>query len=461
MSSRRLLAAAVCAAALFAFASCSGFSGGTRSGGFAPPARAVPESSSPPYIKHVIIMVQENRSFDNLFARYPNADGAWWGKTKDGKTVRLHEHGLASPDLDHRWQAFQTEYDGGKMDGFSAIGFGAEGRQGPAGLYPYQFVKENDIAPYWTIAKQYVLADHMFETQSSGSFVGHQDLIAGGTAIDGYQSIVNDPDPVGPASWWGCDSPSKTRTSLITAKRGFLPNRGPFPCFTYATLRDSLDHGEVSWKYYAPPFTKHGDQPGLGRIWTAFDAIDAVRHGPEWTQNIVTPETCILRDIDKNALPAVSWLMPDWKNSDHPGPGNIGGPSWVAQVVNAVGAKPSLWNTTAIIVVWDDWGGFYDHEPPPQLDYQGLGIRVPMLVISPYARKGYVSHTQYEFGSILRFIEDNWRLRRLGTTDQRATSIGDVFDFSQAPRKFQAIPAALPRSYFERMRPSYLPVDTQ
>ncbi|MBV8117770.1 MAG: hypothetical protein JOZ01_07310, partial [Candidatus Eremiobacteraeota bacterium] len=414
----KLVAASV--AALMA-ASCAGLSDAAWTSGFTPPAQTVPESSRPPYIKHVVIMIQENRSFDNLFAHYPHADGAWYGHAVikgQVQTVRLHRAPLLSNyDLDHTWQSFQTEYDHGKMDGFSEIGFGAEGRQGPAGLYPYQFVDPPDIQPYWTMAKQYVLADHMFETQSSGSFVGHQDLIAGGTAINKYQSIVNDPVYINQNSIWGCDAPSRVRTSLITAQRGFIYAAGPFPCFTYPTLRDSLDRGEVSWKYYAPQITRKNGQTEIGALWTAFDAIAAVRYGPEWTANISSPETSIFSDIRHDTLPAVSWLIPDWVNSDHPDPGITGGPSWVAQVVNAIGERPPLWNTTAIIVIWDDWGGFYDHESPPQLDYQGLGFRVPMLVVSPYARKNYVSHTQYEPGSILRFIEDNWGLRRIGTTD--------------------------------------------
>ncbi|MGB6520742.1 MAG: alkaline phosphatase family protein, partial [Candidatus Cybelea sp.] len=172
----------------------------------------------------------------------------------------------------------------------------------------------------------------------------------------------------------------------------------------------------------------------------------------------------IFNDISSNALPAVSWVVPDGQNSDHPAQKLWGihkdtGPSWVAQVVNAVG-QSSYWNSTAIVVVWDDWGGFYDHVAPPQLDYTGLGFRVPMLVVSPYAKPSYISHTQYEFGSILKFVEENFDLGSLGTTDQRATSIGDVFNFSQKPRKFSPIPAEFPRSYFLHERPSNMPVDT-
>jgi phospholipase C len=429
----------------------SSFSEGARSG-FVPLSRLRP-TSTPPYIKHIVIMIQENRSFDNLFATYPGADGTTDGMTHDGKTVPLKRDTLVSVDIDHRWQAFQTEYDGGKMDGFDEIHKGAWGGGKPARLYAYRYVNPADIQPYWTMAREYVLADHMFETQSSGSFVAHQDLIAGGTAINHYQSLVNYPSQPP----WGCDAPAGTKTSLITVDHQFLSRKGPFPCLTYKTLRDSLDHRLVSWKYYAP-----ASNTPIGAIWNAFDAIDAVRNGPQWTSNISTPETSIFKDISKGQLPAVSWLIPDEPNSDHPNgwPNKYHGPSWVASVVNAIG-RSSAWNTTAIIVVWDDWGGFYDHVAPPQLDYQGLGFRVPMLVISPYAKKSYVSHTQYEFGSILKFVEDNWNMRRIGSTDVRANSIVDCFDFSQPPRAFQPIPAELPQSYFEHERPSYLPVDTE
>jgi phospholipase C len=419
--------------------------------------------TAPSKIQHIVILIQENRSFDNLFATYPGADGTTTGKIHTGQTVPLKKVGLIAKDLCHAWRGFQIEYDGGKMDGFDEVPLGAGCKKNvpPAGSYTYQYVDPDKIRPYWTMAQQYVLGDHMFETQSSGSFIGHQDLIAGGTAINRYQSLVDNPTPITSQTPWGCDAPSRTKTSLLTVKRRFLPGEGPVPCLTYRTLRDSLDEGKVSWKYYAPPFASRSGEPEIGRIWTAFDAIEAVRRGPEWTTNISFPETTIFNDIKGSRLPAVSWLIPDWLNSDHPGQGVTGGPSWVAQVVNAIGKNTILWNTTAIIVVWDDWGGFYDHVPPPQLDYQGLGIRVPMLVISPYAKQGYVSHTQYEFGSILKFVEDNWGLKRIRTTDVRANSIVDVFNFNQPPRKFQPIPAVLPQSYFEHQRPSYLPIDTE
>jgi phospholipase C len=136
------------------------------------------------------------------------------------------------------------------------------------------------------------------------------------------------------------------------------------------------------------------------------------------------------------------------------------GPQWVASVVNAVGESPE-WRSTAIVIVWDDWGGFYDNVPPPRYGFESLGFRVPCLIVSPYARQHYVSHTQYEFGSILKFIEENWKLGSLGATDVRAASIADSFDFTAPPRAYKPIKGIVPRSYFENERPSYQPVDNE
>ncbi|MBV8530287.1 MAG: hypothetical protein JO104_03145 [Candidatus Eremiobacteraeota bacterium] len=245
-----------------------------------------------------------------------------------------------------------------------------------------------------------------------------------------------------------------------------MHDKGPFPCLNYPTMRDLLDAQSVSWKYYSPPVTK-GPQ-GTGALWNAFDAIRAVRYGPEWGTKVTTTDLAIFNDIHYGQLPAVSWVIPDRQNSDHPagGPHTDTGPSWVASIVNAVG-ESSYWRSTAVIVVWDDWGGFYDHEAPPlKDDWGGLGFRVPMLVVSAYTPsagtgKTFISHTPYEFGSILKFIEQNFGLGSLGTTDQRATSIADCFDFSQGPRSFRQIPTKYSRAYFLRQKPSYQPVDTQ
>ena len=418
-------------------------------------------------IRHVVVMIQENRSFDDLFATFPGADGTTTGKTSDGRTVTLKQvHLQELCDFGHSRQGFLRDYDDGKMDGFDLEG-GGHRCPGKAGTRPYQYVDPAQVKPYWDLAAQYVLADHTFQTQGSGSFTAHQDLIAGGTSIDPWHDLVDFPSH----SPWGCDAPAGTVTSLLKGPGGsisapeklrLLYHQGPFPCFTYATLRDLLDAAGVSWKYYSPPVVN-----GSGGIWNGFDAIKAVRYGPEWHTNITKSEKDIFKDISQGELPAVSWLVPDNTNSDHPGSGSDTGPSWVASVVNAVGTS-DYWSSTAIVVVWDDWGGFYDHVAPPFFDnWGGLGFRVPMLVVSAYARKGsasqggYINHTPYEFGSILKFVEDTFGLGRLDTTDVRAGSLAGCFDFSQRPRKFKPIASKYSRRYFDRQAPSYQPVDSE
>ena len=389
-----------------------------------------PASVSP--IRHVVILIQENRSFDDLFARFPGSDGATAGRGHNGQSIPLAERNLTDPqDLAHSTDAYIIEYDRGKMDGFDVVPL-APGV--PAGTIPYAYVNPSQIAPYWTLSKRYVLADRTFMTTGSDSFVAHQDLIAGGTNIDSQYAIVDTPT----ASPWGCDAPAGTVTSLVNAGSQELYNKGPFPCLTYATLRDLLDRKGVTWRYYTP-FHKFN--------WDAFDAIRKVRYGSEWSSNISTPQFHVLKDIAGGNLANVSWVVPSADYSDHPGAPHDYGPDWIGSVVNAIG-ESAYWKSTAIVVVWDDWGGFYDHVAPPQYGFAELGFRVPMLVISPYARSGYVDHTQYEFGSILRFIEDNWALGRLGSSDVRATSIAGAFDFSQKPRRYVPVKVRLPASFF-------------
>ena len=414
---------------LGAIAGCSG-GNGNASGSALPAARAgshVRKASSQA-ISHIVIVMQTNRSFDNLFATFPGANGATEGKMWGGQSIQLKKTNLYNPKLyENSRAAFLVDYDGGAMDGWSAVFV----NQKRCSTCAYAYVDPAQITPYWAMAKQYVLADDMFPTENSGDFSSHQDLIRGSSAIAASQSLIDFPSH-GP---WGCDAQNGTTTPVIDGTK--YVKKGPAPCLTYSTLRDLLDAGKISWKYYAPPVFDGGL---AGAYWNAFDAVSAVRYGPEWTANVSSPETNFFSDLSHGQLAGVTWISPSDENSDHAGFGkNDTGPAWVAGIVNAIGGS-QYWNSTAIIVVWEDWGGWYDHVPPPQLDYAGLGMRVPMIVISPYAKTGYVSHTQYEFGSIIRFVEDVWSLGRLGTTDVRATSIADVFDFGQKARKFVKIP---------------------
>jgi phospholipase C len=458
--------------------------------------------SSP--IQHVVIIVQENRSFNNLFAGFPGANDTMAGKEKVkkggkwvDKPVKLTEQALLptpkNHDIGHCYYSFIAAYDGGKMDGFNYEPEGICQRKwsGGGGLpstYPYQYVNPTDIAPYWDMAEQYVLADAMFQTQGSGSFSAHQDLIRGGTALAGpYGSSASMIDT--PTLYpWGCDAPKPTVTNLITLKLKWESDTGPYPCTedfpysgstTYTTLADLLDSAGVSWKYYSPcfigtpssaecPSSEEGCKGCAGAELNAFDVIASVRNGKEWGTNVDMPETNVLNDISNGALPAVSWVIPNDTDDDHLGEKEDNGPSWVASVVNAVG-QSSYWNSTAIVILWDDWGGLYDNAAPPCLsksqcrdDQGGLGFRVPMIVVSPYAKvgqtsqSGYVSHTQYEFGSILKYVEQNFGLTvgGLETTDNRAASISDVFDYNQKPRKFTVIPSQHDARWFIAHRPA-------
>jgi phospholipase C len=361
-------------------------------------------------ISHVIIIVQENRTFDNMFNGFPGADTVKRGLKHDGTYQRLQPISLKGiGDVCHGTPCFAQAYDGGRMDGFDLLKL----IRNPPPLMNYSFVQQSDIQPYWTMAKQYTLADRMFGSNGGPSFAAHQYLIAGQTGQ------VDNP----PTTPWGCDSPIKLK-----------------PCFDYQTLGDLLDARGLSWKYYS--IGVDINHPRTYGNWLAYDAISHIRYGPDWTTNhIVMPENLVLNDIANGHLRSVTWVTPTFVNSDHTGCGYncAHGPDWVAAIVDAVGQSP-YWNDSAIFVTWDDWGGWYDHVPPPQIDANGLGIRVPLIVISPFARAGYVSHVQHEFGSILHFSEEAFGLPSLGTRDAISDDLSDCFDFSQTPIPFKYIP---------------------
>ncbi|MBV8373789.1 MAG: hypothetical protein JOY69_11065 [Candidatus Eremiobacteraeota bacterium] len=443
---------ALAISAIIVAAGCSGSSVGT-------PAPVPTSSTSPPAaIQHVIVMFQENRSFNSLFMSFPGADTSTTGPcvpykppfhkeicTTPGQLVHMHQITLEAcgclggTDIEHSHATFEAEYDGGKMDGFDTISFGTTGGNGPALFYPYAFVKRSEVQPYWDMASKYALADHMFSTATTDSFVAHQQIIAGTTALNSHESLTDTPTTLP----WGCDASPSNRTSVIFDTGKVVEGGGPFPCLTqYKTMADVLDASGVSWKFYVASLTSDFS----GQVWNSFDAIKGVRYGPDW-KNVSEPNTNVFSDIKKGTLPQVSWVIPYLPDSDHPASGSNKGPSWVTSVVNAVG-KSQYWKNTAIIVMWDDWGGFYDNVPPPQLDYTSLGMRVPMIVISPFAKPHFVSKTQYEFGSVLKFIEETFGTGSLGSTDTRANSISDIFNFSQSPTKFTPFAAPFGETYF-------------
>ncbi|HKU81406.1 MAG TPA: alkaline phosphatase family protein, partial [Candidatus Tumulicola sp.] len=396
-----------CFAALVWFAGCAGVAGPNPSGAEGAPGFA-PFADSRGKIKHVVIIVQENRSFDNFFDCFAGTDCV---KTAPGPEPRPGPTTPSNPcpplntpspgptptpialqfgsklsafDIDHTYcAAFVQDYDRGKLDGFY---WNIGGPSGLAQKYAYQVVAPKKIRPYWDLAQQYVLADRMFPTQASGSFTAHQDLVRGNTVVKPGESIVDYPGNEKGQMLWGCDAPPGSVTSLLTSKKRYLFNQGPFPCFSYETIRDLLDAKGVSWKYYVPTWPDNG-----GQLWNAFDAIAAVRNDPsEWPNKskfnctgscVSWPQTNVLCDVAGStrspcpapnpigpvSLPAVSWVIPDGEDSDHGiAPGQLDtGPDWVASVVDAIG-QSQYWKSTAIFILWDDWGGYYDHIKPPQ-----------------------------------------------------------------------------------------------
>ena len=439
---RQGIKAAAAAVLALLWAGCSG--GGGGGAGQPPPIEQPPPTSGPhgpvgKYIKHVVIVVQENRSFDDLFSGFPGADAAHYGYEHDGTKVPLHAGTFDGVDIYHDWSNAMTGYAGGRMNGFDLNKL-VNGRT--AGTYPYAHLQRSLVAPYWTMAREYVLADSMFPTMFGPTFTAHIDLIASTTNLNATQAEVDGPT----GQPWGCDAPPGTTTYLLNPQRQETGG-GPFPCFTqYRTMADTLDAAGVSWKYYAPSVKIAG-----GRLWAPFAAIKSVRYGPDW-RKVASPQTTVLTDAAHGRLADVSWVIPNLADSDHAGSNSDKGPSWVASVVNAVGESP-YWQSTAIVVLWDDWGGWYDHVTPPQLDFVGLGIRVPCIIISPYAKAGYVAHTPYEFGSVLKFVEEAFDLPYLGAradgyTDERAAALTGAFDFKQKPRPFTPIPAPYAAPYF-------------
>ena len=428
--------------AAFALSACGGYATPQTGGARLAPAvlhAATVERSIRKRLKHLVIVVEENRSFDNLFAGWPGADSTMSGLMSNGTRVPLHKVTFHGYDIGHGWTDAMAAWDNGAMDGFDTEG-GPNGTL--AGAYPYGYLDHNLIAPYRTMARRYVLADHMFQTEFGGSFTAHLDLIAGTTNLSPASAEVQWP----PANIWGCNSPAGTTSSLVNVQRQINWNGGPFPCFTqFNTLADNLDRNDVSWRYYAVAIGTGGDG------WSSFDAIRRVRYGRDW-KNIVNPPVRVLTDVAAGQLAGVTWVIPDVQDSDHPGNNSSTGPSWVASVVNAIGKSPD-WDSTAIVVLWDDWGGWYDNVKPPQKDFVGLGQRIPCLIISPYARENYVSHTTYEFGSVLKLAEEIFGLGQIGPssfgyTDGRANSMEDAFDFAQKPRRFVPIPAPKNSHFF-------------
>jgi phospholipase C len=417
--------------------------------------------------QHIVVILQENRTPDNLFqdsvltAR--GADIASSGLNSTGQTIPLSPIDLGTAgsapqnyDLSHANAAFVSMYDGGKMDGANLIPC-SPAANCPPNAHPnpqYMYVKQSDVQPYFALAEQYTFGDRMFQTNEGPSFPAHQFIISGTSAPAATSNLFAAENPIqSPA---GCIAPA-TNTVRMIDPTGSETNSPPqYPCFEHPTLTDLLETQGVTWRYYAP---------SAGSIWTGPDAIEHICKqqsvngtltctGPQWTSNVIIPQTQVLTDIANGQLPQVSWIIPNGLSSDHAASNDGTGPSWVASIVNAIGNSP-YWANTAIIITWDDWGGWYDHVAPKVIN-DGVswgsgyvyGFRVPLIVVSPYAKAAYISHSTHDFGSILKFIEVTFNLPSLGYADGPADDLSDCFSLTHSPITFHAIPAAHKAAYF-------------
>jgi phospholipase C len=400
----------------------------TTSGGFdAAPGRV--DSWAPHMIHratpiaHAVFIIQENRSFNNLFMGYPGATTQTYGYDKSGQKIKLRPADLAETwDIDHFSPAFFEACDGrGKLPGTQCKmdGWNQEltGRGAPKHA-PYSYVPENQIDPYWKMAQQYVLADRMFQSNLDGSFISHQFVVAA-YASRGVDS---------PYSSWGCVG-GKGDVLTLTAKRTY--GKSILACFDNPTMASEADTAGVTWRFYTGAINQDGG------LWSSYQADKQIYYGPDWSKYVVNPPSQFLTDVAAGKLANITWITPTYANSDHPGLNASGGPAWLASIVNAVGTS-SFWKSSAIFIMWDDWGGWFDPVKPVFEDYDGLGFRVPLIMISPYAKQGYVTHVQYETSSVLRYIEDNFGLPPMAASDARANDPAtDAFDYAQKPRAFK------------------------
>jgi len=398
-------------------------------------------------VQNVVVIFQENRSPDNLFGSNPNflpgVDIATSGLNSKGQTIPLTPVPLANKyDLSHAHSAFVSMYDNGQMDGADKIpvtcGKGATGCPPPNPQFKYVDNSTGLLNPYFQLAEQYTFGDRMFQTNQGPSFPAHQFIISGTSAPSVDSDLFAAENPAGAPNAGlntGCTAPAGEFVRMIDPSGS--ESQKQYPCFEHLTLADLLDYAGVSWRYYTP---------SAGTLWTGPNAIYHLRFGSDWNNDVVLNPAQVLTDIANGQLANVSWVIPAGQESDHAG-GNEGlGPSWLASIVNAIG-QSQYWDNTVILITWDDWGGWYDHVAPTVINSYEYGFRVPLIVVSPFAKQGYVSHVTHDFGSILRFIEENYHLPSLGYADALADDLSDCFDFHHH-NVFHKIPASYDAKYF-------------
>jgi phospholipase C len=420
-------------------------------------------------IRHVIVIMQENRSFDSYFGTFPGAAGLTIqaGRATNcipdprtgGQSCSFHDPSLVNGGGPHGATNATADVARGAMNGFVGQAEGAQNGCGnthnPAcngSLKPdvMGYHDAREIPNYWAYAQNYTLQDHLFQPNASWSLPQHLYMVSEWSATcagsdpnscqNALQSPGNPPDQAG-------------NNAHVT------------PDYAWTDLTYLMHQKKVSWRYYVqagrepdcqsadavdcPPVNQNARTPG---IWNPLPYFDTVHHDEQMAN--ITDVTKYYKDARAGTLPAVSWITPSGQNSEHPPSSVADGQAWTTSLVNAAMQGPE-WSSTAIFLSWDDWGGFYDHVPPPAVDANGFGLRVPGIVISPYARKGFIDSSTMSQDAYVKFIEDDFLAgQRLdpktdGRPDPRISvrenlpQVGSVlgaFDFTQAPRPPMVLP---------------------
>jgi phospholipase C len=405
-------------------------------------------------IEHVVFIVKENRTFNNYFATYPGAVGATGGGTirctqdgcHDGPVVRLTKGPDIYPhDLTHCFRCGLTAINGGKMNGFNRMNGPVPPSQIAdlygADLSGYSYLDRDGVPNYWAYADRFVLADHFFTPMYGPTLPEHlyavaaqSNLIVDNKSTTDHEGNYCD-DPTEGATRFVPHQARQHEDRIMRLERTITENGSNVYdiadfwgsirlCFDIPVLPDQLEQEGISWKYYASE-----------NAWmNVLQMIRHVRYGPMW-RHVLEPWNFV-KDVKQGEMPAVSWVIPPESYNEHPGGGKstCAGENWTVHQVNTI-MRSEYWRSTAIVVVWDDFGGFYDPVAPPQYDIMGLGPRTPALIISPYTRQGSnpdggsVDGTTYEFTSVLAFIEQLFELEPMTDRDARADPLSGAFDF--------------------------------
>ena len=380
-------------------------------------------------IEHFVFIMQENRAFDSYFGTYPGADGIPPGvclqdPVSGGCVAPYHDTSDVNRGGPHGWDNAHADIDNGKMDGFLKEAYKGKSEKGQESCKPPSlqctpgkdprdvmgYHDYHEIPNYWNYARQYVLQDHMFESVASYSLPAHLYMLAAQSG--GY-----------------------------TGKGQKMPSTYNFPEIT-----ELLTSGKIDWKYYVTSgktpdtedaevvgtMTMQEQDPHKYTLWNPLPAFPKVKNDSAQFSRLVDTSQ-FYKDARDGTLPQVSWVIPSSNVSEHPPSGVKEGMAYVTGLVNAIMQGPD-WDATAIFLSWDDWGGFYDHVAPPKVDEYGYGIRVPAIVISPYAKQGYIDHNTYSFESWLKIVEERFGVKPLTARDTLAGDMLQAFDFNQKPR---------------------------